>query len=186
MSRLAAGFANPPEESSRAFRAAMQAMACPGTIQTITGPDVPGLSVAAALLLLTLTDGTTPVLLSGQAAEARDWLTFHTGAPVAATPAQAVFAVGAWNDLGPLTAYPVGTPDYPDRSATLIVEMPGLWDDGPELTGPGIETAVHMSLPEPAALRLNAALYPLGVDLFLTSGTQLAALPRSTHIAEDA
>ncbi len=34
----------------------------PGNDPTVlTGPEVPGLSVAAALLLLTLTDGTTPV-----------------------------------------------------------------------------------------------------------------------------
>ncbi|SNR28368.1 phosphonate C-P lyase system protein PhnH [Puniceibacterium sediminis] len=185
MSALAAGFANPPEESARAFRAAMQAMACPGTIQNIAGPQVPGLSAAAALLLLTLTDSTTPVLLTGNSAEARNWLTFHTGAPEPANAAEASFAVGTWGDLGPLKAYPVGTPDYPDRSATLIVEMSDISADGPCLTGPGIETEVRMSLPDADALRLNAALYPLGVDLFLTSGTRLAALPRSTRIAED-
>ncbi|MGY9049115.1 hypothetical protein P775_19165 [Puniceibacterium antarcticum] len=185
MNALAAGFANPPQESARAFRAAMQAMACPGTIQNITGPEVPGLSPAAALLLLTLTDGTTPVLLTGDAAQSQDWLTFHTGAPKAGSAAEAAFAVGRWDDLGPLNPYPVGTPDYPDRSATLIVEMAEISGDGPRLTGPGIETEVQMSLPDADALRLNAALYPLGVDLFLTCGSRLAALPRSTRIAED-
>ncbi len=57
---------------------------------------------------------------------------------------------------------------------------------GRDLTGPGIRDRGALSLPEAEALRLNAALYPLGVDLFLTCGDLLAALPRSTHIAEDA
>lgn len=177
----AAGFADPPRESARAFRAAMEAMARPGTRHEVAGPDVPGLSPAAAVLLLTLTDPTTPVFLGGKATQARDWLTFHTGAPVAGK-AGATFAVGAWADLTPLDPYAIGTPDYPDRSATLIVEADRLDAGGARLSGPGIETETRFPLPDPAAFVRNAALYPQGLDFYFTHGTWLAALPRSTRV----
>jgi alpha-D-ribose 1-methylphosphonate 5-triphosphate synthase subunit PhnH len=184
---LAPGFDDPPIESARAFRIAMQAMARPGTIREIAGPATAGLSQATATLLLVLADRTTPVLLAGRATEARDWLTFHTGAPVAERPADAQFAVGAWPDLGPIEAYPAGTPDYPDRSTTLIVELAALsHEEGPRLTGPGIETEASLLLPDAAALARNAARYPLGVDLFLCAGGRVAGLPRSTRIDEAA
>lgn len=182
---LGPGFPDAARDSARAFRAAMRAMARPGDIHTVEGPAAPGLSVAAAVLLLTLTDRTTPVCLLGDAAEARDWLTFHTGAP-GAEPGTAVFAVGTWADLAPLERFPVGTPDYPDRSATLIVECPALEPRGTRLTGPGIERAAFLPLPDAGAMARNAALYPLGLDFFLTAGRSLAALPRSTRIGEAA
>jgi len=177
----APGFADPSRDSARAFRAAMEAMARPGTLHEVAGPEVPGLSPAAAVLLLTLTDPTTPVWLGGEAARARDWLTFHTGAP-GAGKADAMFALGRWSDLAPLDPYPIGTPDYPDRSATLIVETDRLEGGGPRLTGTGIETETAFPLPDPEALARNAGLYPQGLDFYFTCGTRLAALPRSTDV----
>ena len=176
------GFADPPADAARAFRAAMRAMARPGTVETVAGPPPEGLSPAAATLLLTLCDAETPVLLAGRAAAARDWLVFHTGAPAAAGPEDAAFAVGAWEDLPPLGRFPAGTPDYPDRSATVVVEVAALDGPGTRLTGPGIETEAALPLPDPDALRANAARYPLGCDLYLACGDRLAALPRSTRI----
>ncbi|ETX16042.1 carbon-phosphorus lyase [Roseivivax halodurans JCM 10272] len=181
MTQLAAGFADPPIDSARAFRIIMQVMARPGTISELPGPAPEGLSPAAAALLLTLADHTTPVHLAGAADAARHWLTFHTGAP-AAEPEEAAFAVGTWQDLQPLPRYAVGTPDYPDRSVTLIAEIEELSSDGPRLAGPGIETEMRLSLPDAAFVRRNMELYPQGIDLFLTCGPRLAALPRSTRL----
>lgn len=180
------GFADAPREAAQAFRAAMAAMARPGAIGRIGGARPPApLSVAAGSLLLTLCDATTPVHLAGalDCETLRGWLRFQTGAPL--VPAQAaMFAVGAWADLAPIDRFPAGTPDYPDRSATLVVEVPKLVPEGARLTGPGIRGELRLSLPDPAALGRNAARYPLGCDLFLTCGDLLAALPRSTRIAE--
>ena len=130
-----------------------------------------------------LADATTPVwTVAG-----RDWIVFHTGAPMTEDRGATAFAVGAWPDLFPLEGWPVGTPDYPDRSATLIVEVPTLDGPGPRLTGPGIEAEARMPLPDPAASAANAARYPLGVDLILTCDISVAALPRSTRVhLEDA
>ena len=137
---LQGGFADAPVESARAFRAALDAMARPGRIHEVAGAAPPApLSVAAGILLLTLADRTTPVFLapSHDRAEVRDWLAFHTGAPVG-TAAEAVFALGTWAALQPLGRFPMGTPEYPDRSVTLIVEQDGLHPEGARLTGPGI------------------------------------------------
>ena len=181
---LTGGFADAPAQSPRAFRAALEAMARPGTIWTVAGAAPPApLSVAAGVLILTLCDGTTPLHLGAALDQPalRDWITFHTGAPLVAAE-QARFAVGRWADLAPVSRFAIGSPDYPDRSATLIVEMPELAAHGARLTGPGIADYALLSLPETAAFRANRALFPQGFDTYLTCGTRLAGLPRSTIV----
>ena len=181
---LTGGFADPAVEAARAFRAILDAMARPGRIATLTGATAPApASPALAAVLLTLADTTTPVHLAGghDTSGLRDWLRFHTGAPLAGRGA-AAFAVGTWDALLPLDDYAPGTAEYPDRSATLIVEVPHLAAEGARLSGPGIETAAHLSLPDIAAFRDNAARFPLGLDFILTCGDRLAALPRTTRV----
>jgi len=182
---LSGGFDTPAIQSAHAFRAVMEAMARPGTLHTISGATPPApLSPAAGCLLLTLCDTDTPVYLAGDAdcAEVRAWISFHTGAPL--TEARScMFAIGSWAALTPLSAYPVGTSEYPDRSATLIVESPTLSASGATLRGPGIKTHASLSLPEVAAFQANATLFPLGLDFFFTCEDRLAALPRSTRVS---
>jgi len=182
---LEGGFQDAPRDASFAFRALMTAMARPGKIEKITGAvPPPALSTAAGTLLITLADGDTPLYLAGAAdtAEVRQWLAFHTGAPIVG-PSHATFAVGSWDDLLPLSAYPIGTPEYPDRSTTLIVECDDLLAEGAELAGPGIKETEELSLPEIEAFQQNNALFPLGLDFYFTSGDRVAGLPRSTRIA---
>lgn len=184
---LTGGFSDAPVQSARAFRAALDALARPGRIVTLAGGTAPApVSPAAATLLLTLCDGETPLHLAPghDASDVRDWVAFHIGAPIVG-PDEAMFALGGWAALGALEAYPIGTPDYPDRSTTLIVEIDQLTDDGPRLTGPGIEVEARLSLPEIAAFQINRARFPLGHDFFFTAGNALAALPRTTRV-EDA
>jgi alpha-D-ribose 1-methylphosphonate 5-triphosphate synthase subunit PhnH len=181
---LAGGFAEPSVGSARAFRQILEAMARPGTIRQVSGAMPPApLSVAAGTVLLTLVDPTTRLHLAGAAdcADVRDWVAFHLGAPLA--PAEeADFALGTWDALQPVTRFRIGRPDYPDRSATLIVEMDRLVNHGPALAGPGIELVSWLSLPETAAFRANRAQFPLGFDTILTAGDRLAGVPRSTRV----
>jgi alpha-D-ribose 1-methylphosphonate 5-triphosphate synthase subunit PhnH len=81
------------------------------------------MSPAMGAVLLTLCDTETPVYLAGgiDCEAVRTWLAFHTGAPFVG-PSHCIFAVGSWDALAPLAVYPIGTSEYPDRSATLIVE----------------------------------------------------------------
>lgn len=181
---LAGGFDVPAIQSAHAFRHIMEAMARPGTIQPIHGAAPPApLSNAAGAVLLTLCDAETPIYLAGAAdcTPVRAWIAFHTGAPIVG-PENCMFALGAWADLAPLSAYPIGTAQYPDRGATLIVETEALNDTGAMLKGPGIATQATLSLPDIAAFQRNHALFPLGLDFVLTAGDSLAALPRSTEV----
>ncbi len=181
---LAGGFTDAPVQSARAFREILEAMARPGTIRRVSGATSPApLSVAASVALLVLTDPTTRFHLAGRAdcPAVRDWVSFHTGAPFVRAE-DADFALGTWEALHPVDRFRIGQPDYPDRSATLIVECDRLVNHGPALTGPGIETATWLNLPETAAFRANRALFPLGFDTIFTAGDRMAGLPRSTRV----
>ena len=182
---LSGGFDNPAVQSAHAFRAVMEAMARPGQIQDITGAVPPApLSIAAGSVLLTLCDMDTPVYLAGDVDndDVRAWLAFHTGAPLTGL-SHAMFAVGSWDALMPLSDYPIGTSEYPDRSAALIVECTELVTSGSTLSGPGIKSQAALSLPEIEAFQNNRALFPLGLDFIFTNGARLAALPRSTEVS---
>ena len=180
---LSGGFTDAPVEAARAFRAALEAMARPGSLHEVAGAEAPApLSTAAAVLLLTLCDGETPLYLAlgHDTQPVRDWIAFHVGAPLVG-PGEAMFALGRWDALAPHDAYAIGTAEYPDRSVTLIVEMPELRAEGVRLTGPGIETEAHLALPETAAFQRNATRFPLGWDCYFTCAGRLAALPRTTR-----
>jgi alpha-D-ribose 1-methylphosphonate 5-triphosphate synthase subunit PhnH len=184
---LTGGFADAPREAAIGFRAVMQAMARPGTIHRLGGakPPLP-LSVAAGVVLLTLCDPETPIFL-GDSVKNQDvtsWISFHAGSPIV-SPAAAMFALGRWDDFRQLHAFPVGSAEYPDRSATVIIEMDELGAIGEgscRLTGPGIKDHSSLCLPDPATFQSNSALFPLGLDFILTAGDCVAALPRSTKI----
>lgn len=181
---LEGGFANAPVDAAHAFRAAMNAMARPGEIETVLGATPPApLSIAAGVLVLTLCDPDTPVYLadSHDTQALRDWITFQTGAPLAPR-AEAMFAIGSWDALTPQTDFPIGTAEYPDRSTTLIVEVNHLAPDGAMLTGPGICDKSSLSLPNSPFFAQNHALFPQGLDMFFTCGDRLAGLPRSTRV----
>ena len=183
---LEGGFSDPPRQAAHAFRSALQVLSRPGRIETMAGAMPPApLSPAAGILVLTLCDATTPVHLapSHDTEALRGWITFHTAAPLVGAR-EAAFALGTWGALQPLDRFAVGTSEYPDRSATLIVEMSDLSESGARLTGPGIETEARLSLPETAAFQANRARFPLGFDCFLTCGDRVAGLPRSTRVSE--
>ncbi|CAM3054843.1 phosphonate C-P lyase system protein PhnH [Paracoccus nototheniae] len=195
MTALTGGFADPAIQSAQGFRVLMQAMAQPGTIHALAlaRPPVP-MGRAAGTVALLLADPGTPLHLAPDGAHRdgaphddaalADWLAFHAGCPLVA-PDRAVLAIGRWSDLLPLDRFSIGLPDYPDRSATLIVELDRLEPDGARLTGPGIRDHARLSLPDLAPFRANHALAPMGLDFIFTCGDRLACLPRSTTV-EDA
>lgn len=184
---LTGGFENAPVDSANGFRAALDVLARPGTITEITGAQPPTpLSIAAGTLLLVLCDPQTPIWLAPplRLDTVIDWIRFHTAAPITRSCAEAAFAIGAWDDLTPITNFPIGTPQYPDRSTTLIVECETLQTNGTTLRGPGIKEAATLSVPDVAMLQDNASLFPLGLDFFFTAGSQIAAIPRTTKLED--
>lgn len=191
---LLPGFADPVRDSQRCFRAVLDAMSRPGRVATLTAlPEAPdGLDPATAAVCLALVDFETelwlPERLRGGPAES--YLRFHCGCTVAADPSESAFAVIDGPALPDLGAFPVGVDQYPDRSATLIVQVDAIrGGEGMRLTGPGIERESRLALDglDDAfwpAQRENAARYPLGLDFIFTSGSDLAALPRTTRAGD--
>jgi len=189
---LAPGFDDPVADSQAVFRRLLEAMAHPGRIVALDAVRLPrpvGLSSAAAALALSLADFETPLWLDPGCAAAAGWLRFHAGAPVVADPAAARFAfLAGIAALPPLERFDLGSEEYPDRSATLIVEVAGLHaGDALRLSGPGIATVAELCVDgiAPAFWAARAALAPLfprGLDLVLTAGERLAALPRTTRV----
>lgn len=147
--------------------------------------------MGTAALLLALADQDTPVWLdrSAHRREVEAWLRFQCGCSIVAEPAEASFAVVADPQAMPmLSAFPGGSDEFPDRSATIIIQVPSLTEGEPwTLTGPGIRDRAHFAptgLPSPFAdwVRDNHALFPRGVDLVFACGDRIAALPRSTRL----
>ncbi|MCY0095604.1 phosphonate C-P lyase system protein PhnH [Hoeflea ulvae] len=191
------GFANPVGASQTVFRALMDAMARPGSVQdlpVVTAPPTP-LSASASALIVMLADADTPVWLDPaltRSSAVRDWIVFHTGAPVTSQPSDAAFAlVAAPQSLSALNGFSLGTHEFPDRSTTVILQVASLSDGAPlVLQGPGIKHQASLA-PDPmpphfeAQWQANRAAFPRGIDLILAGPDCVAALPRSTRLVRE-
>ncbi len=190
---IAPAFPDPTRGSQAVFRKVMDAMARPGTIQDLAfAPDTPeGLDRAAGAVALTLFDFETPVWLDPalRGGLAEGWMRFHCGAPQTLEPLKAAFAVVTDLASAPaLNAFNMGDAKYPDRSTTLVIQLPSL-DGGPSVTlkGPGIKTEETLSLaglPDGFwdQVQTNQEQFQFGVDLIFVAGDRLTALPRSTRV----
>lgn len=197
MGRLAGlrpGFTDPVRQSQTVFRAAMNAMARPAVAVPLEiGIDSPPpLGASAAALLLALADLDTEVWLDAALAgsgEVAEFITFHTGARIVTSCREAVLAVvSAPLSMPPLSSFAQGTPEYTDRSTTVIVQVDRLASEGLKLSGPGIRNTIGFSatpLPRDfhAQIARNRERYPCGVDIIFTTPERIAALPRSVRIA---
>lgn len=201
LQRVRPGFEDPVIGSQAVFRQALQALSMPGRPLELSVPaqrPAQGHG-AAALLLLALLDSDCSLWLSSSLAgsDAQAWLQFHTGCRCVPDPAQAQFlwlaAGDAWPALGTMNA---GSDEYPDQSATCVMEVTEVMEaaelptesgQGWRLQGPGIDGQRQLGvqgLPQDFAQQWagNQASFPRGVDLFLATPTQLVGLPRSTQL----
>jgi len=179
-------------ENQAAFRAVMDCMAHPGEIKALAGVDAPPpLTAGTAAIVRSLVDYETPVWLDDGLADAAvaEWIRFQTGAATVADSQQAAFAlIGNGAGLPDFAAFSPGSEEYPDRSATLVVQVARFSGAKFSLTGPGIQTERVLAaepLPEDFAERwaANQALFPCGIDLLLVAGDRVAALPRTVRVA---
>jgi alpha-D-ribose 1-methylphosphonate 5-triphosphate synthase subunit PhnH len=198
---LAPGFRDPVHDAQGAFRAVLDALARPGTLQALPTdlrPPAP-LTPELAAVALTLADADAPLWLDaplGECEAVAAYLRFHTGAALVAEPARAAFALIAEpTACPPFGRFAQGDPAYPDRAATLVLAVDRLAaDDGHALAGPGIRGTARLHaapLPPDFAARCaeNHAGFPLGVDLLLVGrdrdgAARVAGLPRSTRVTE--
>lgn len=190
---LQPAFLYPVFDSQAVFRSALSAVAYPGRIVDIdrSVPTVGALHPSTIALCLSLIDFETPAWLDGEAgmSEASTYLRFHCGMRFVDNPALSRFAIIAQPAVMPhLSNFKSGEIEYPDRSTTLIIQVPSL-AEGPRTmwTGPGIKDRISPAIaglpnwfwPDWA---LNRELYPMGVDVFFTSGGNIIGLPRTVHV----
>lgn len=186
MNDLTPGFSS-ALDAQACFRALLIAYSTPGRAVPLPVPlpSPPALSPACAALLLTLVDAQTKVALP-EHHPAREWLTFHTGAPLA-PPGEADFAVAA--DRPALAGLRQGKDEAPEDGATLILDLPS-WNTGRRfrLSGPGLRAPATVMLPLDehflAEWAAQTRTRPRGVDLLLCAGAEILALPRSLTIEE--
>ena len=190
LQEVGAGFAEPVFAAQTVFRLLLDSMARPGTVAVVpadaTTPT--GFDPATTAVALTLFDFETDVWLepAWRASEAEKYLRFHCGCTVVEKTQDAGFAViTAPQDMPRLGQFSIGSDQYPDTSATVLIQTTGLTDDGPiDLTGPGIKDRANVSvqgLPDWfwSDWDTNHGCFPTGIDLIFTAGDRLMCLPRS-------
>jgi len=194
MNMMTAGFAAPVLAAQTTFRAVLNATARPGTVHPITSAVAApaAFSAAMAALVLTLCDHDTPIWLDAglrQVEAVAAWLRFHCSSTIVEDARAAAFAlVSNPSQVPSFECFHTGTPDYPDRSTTIVLQVKSL-RSGPALAlaGPGIQTRSTLRaspLPQDIRARLaaNRSLFPCGVDLVLVAANEVAALPRSVRV----
>lgn len=190
---LTAGLPDPVYDSQAVFRSVLAAFSRPGRISFIA-VDIEqpsGLHTASAAIALSLFDLSTPYCIDPAIGTdaAIDFIGFHSGARPTDEPKMATFAItGGVGNAVSWDSFAIGTPDYPDRSTTIIVQVDNLKEGGPvALTGPGIQTEHRIQVDGVdagfwSARQQNAQLYPLGTDIVLVSGARILCLPRTTRV----
>jgi alpha-D-ribose 1-methylphosphonate 5-triphosphate synthase subunit PhnH len=187
------GFADLVFDAQNVFRGVMDALARPGSVQTLdatTAPPAP-LSPELGAVALTLCDHDTPVWLDPALATPAviEWLRFHSGSPLTDEVSAAHFAfVSDAKNLPRLENFAQGTDEYPDRSTTIVLAATGT-RRAVTLTGPGIKTPLATTLALPGGDFLaqwseNRERFPRGIDLLLCGAGEIVGLPRTTMIAE--
>lgn len=189
---ISPGLQDPVMDSQRIFRAVLLTMSRPGTV-TVLGnwaqPPKP-LTPAAAAVSLSLADMDTPVWLgSDMHKDIETYLRFHCGCPIARRHREAAFAlVLDGTDLPDLREFNPGTQEYPDTSATLIIQVKSIMvGSGVTLTGPGIRDKVRIAVDGLDSnfwreFKHNHNQFPLGYDVILASDTEIASLPRTVEV----
>ncbi len=171
------------EFQQAAFRCVVEAFSRPGQISTL--PECQ--HNAAIAVLATLVDGESSLADPHQQLDNSHWLRLQIK-PTAPELAAFILCQGT----RPVDFEPCqGTLASPEQGATLVLALTALngGDTTYQLTGPGIETAVHIA---PQGLDISwfkqrsgwNSAFPLGVDMLLATEAGILALPRTTQIKE--
>jgi alpha-D-ribose 1-methylphosphonate 5-triphosphate synthase subunit PhnH len=182
-----------PQDLALLFRSILACFSKPAVAAKLTTPsDAPSpLLPSTAALALTLFDYQTPVWLSpGLNTEVvRKYIRFHTGATLTGNAGEAGFAVMTVEEANAdWPQFNLGTHAYPDRSTTVIVQVPSFSSGlSVEVSGPGLKEPVFLRVEAASAdfwkrIKVNNSLFPIGLDVILASTQQIAALPRSSRV----
>jgi alpha-D-ribose 1-methylphosphonate 5-triphosphate synthase subunit PhnH len=176
------------DTAQRAFRAVLDALARPGTVQQLPAgpPDVP----AALLPVLALADLDTPVAVLADQGSWADAVATATTAPTVDLPAARLVAALRPLRSGEAFAVHTGSAAAPEDGALVALAVPAL-AGGATLTlrGPGIggeRTVAPQGVSADLTAARVAATFPAGFDLLLVDADgRVLGIPRSTRIEED-
>ena len=158
------------------FEALLHAMARPGEIHKLAAPGV-------SSIILSLLDRECTAFASDMALHGDIRATGAELVPV--DKAQFVFCdVDEVAQIIPRLNE--GSDYYPDDGATLIVTASSKGDQTITLSGPGIKGSIQITDFEIGGQawqqRADYIRYPMGFDMVIVHGNDVAALPRSTEI----
>jgi alpha-D-ribose 1-methylphosphonate 5-triphosphate synthase subunit PhnH len=162
--------------ANQSFDALLGALSRPGLIRSLPGAAVEAI-VAALLDRECRVHCADPVLLNKVMA---------TGALISDLPEADHVFLGPLQSAESLMGLCMGSDLYPDDGATVVVPVTLNAGQTLRLTGPGIETHCDVAvsgLPDGFwQLRDDLIRFPMGFDLFLTDGTEVLGVPRSTMV----
>ena len=152
---MRAGLADPMDDSQRVFRAVLEAMAHPGRVVDvgIAMDPPPPLGSATAAVCLALLDCETPIWLDAAAATADVVEYLRVHAGAPVVVQVDALRTGAGIRFG-----------RPGTAGVTALDVGGAW--------PALRDI----------LSDDARRFPRGVDLVLTAGTRLAAIPRTARV----
>ncbi len=184
---------NNSRQSARAFRVILDAMARPGKISQLplVIDDSEPAFATSMTALLSLGDHLTSIYLAVEfrRPEIERLLRFHTGSQLVQDRSLCDFAVlTATEAESGLELWKRGNPEYPDQSATIIIQTTSLTQGhAVEFSGPGIQSTATVRIANitPSFWKARAevnAVTPLGIDMIFVSPREILGCPRSTHV----
>lgn len=187
----APGFTNPVLDSQAVYSTIMSAMSEPAKMFALKkycdGPT--SLFPTTAGIALTLFDNDTYILHASAQQDAQEWIRFHCGAPITQDENHADYAiVSQQTDSINFLSLSIGTPEFPERSTTVIFEVESFGSGRSfEARGPGIAgtttfsvKGIHEKWQE--IVTNNEGLFPQGLDCILVSSESILCLPRTTRL----
>jgi alpha-D-ribose 1-methylphosphonate 5-triphosphate synthase subunit PhnH len=173
-------------------------MARPGKVNNIGEINIQSpenLHPASALVAFALLNSDVAFFTNKNSAELSEYLTVNTNArPTTISGADFVFIDG--NDDGQvLYETNVGVLEYPEKSATVIIDVDNIYDVPKDQTheiilqGPGVDVEKRVYVRNISANILQAlkeqnSEYPLGIDVILTdSEGHIMCIPRNNNFS---
>ncbi|MET4213851.1 phosphonate C-P lyase system protein PhnH [Bradyrhizobium sp. LA2.1] len=180
------------QHAQASFRVILRAFSHPGKVIAMPpishAPRPMSQSMLSAALCLLDGEVSTWLDPAFRTKDIEEFLRLRTGVSISSHPMDVDFAlIGDANEMPDLERFRAGTLLAPNRSATLLIQLPSLVGGVPiSLYGPGIEAMKSVS---PSGLpswfwsswETNAAQFPLGVDVLFVDGGSVLGLPRSVR-----
>ncbi len=171
------------------FRVLLNAMARPGSIDTVPLHEIGGDYAAVLSVVESLVDHEVTFAVLPERADLVDLVLRQTGSRAAATDIAGYVICDAESLSQALDWASEGTLEYPDQGATIICSVDGIAEGGNlALRGPGIRDVTYLAVEgfDDAAQALFTecnAQPPLGLDvIFVAPDGRVACLNRYTRI----